>query len=96
MIGEIVKAAWHRGLSPRLHFWRTATGVEVDALVEHAGSLVPIEVKSGATATPPMAASIRRLRADLGDAVAAGFVAYTGDRRLPLGDDVTALPIAEL
>jgi predicted AAA+ superfamily ATPase len=96
VIGELVKAAWHQGLSPRLYFWRTATGVEVDALVESAGAFVPIEVKAGATATPLMARSIGRLRTDLGDAVAPGFVAYPGEQRLPLGNDVTALPIAEL
>ena len=96
VIGELVKTAWHRGNTPRLHFWRTATGVEVDALVEHAGSLVPVEVKAGATTTPLMARSIGRLRADLGGVVAPGFVVYPGEQRLPLGDDVTALPIAEL
>ncbi len=96
VIGELVKAAWHRGVPPRLHFWRTSTGVEVDALVECAGALVPIEIKAGATATPLMARSIGRLRTDLGDVVAPGFVAYTGAQRLPLGNDVTALPIAEL
>jgi predicted AAA+ superfamily ATPase len=96
VIGELVKAAWHQGASPRLHFWRTATGVEVDALVESAGSFVPVEIKAGATATPLMAASIRRLRSDLGAIVSPGFVVYTGDRRLPLGDDITALPVAEL
>ncbi len=96
VIGELVKTAWHRGNTPRLHFWRTTTGVEVDALVEHAGSLVPVEVKAGATTTPLMARSIGRLRADLGGVVAPGFVVYPGEQRLPLGDDVTALPIAEL
>jgi hypothetical protein len=96
VIGELVKAAWHRGAPPRLHFWRTSTGVEVDALVERAGALVPIEIKAGATATPLMARSIGRLRTDLAEVVAPGFVAYTGVQRLPLGNDVTALPIAEL
>lgn len=96
VVGELVKTAWHQGVSPRLHFWRTSTGVEVDVLVESAGALVPIEVKAGATATPLMARSIGRLRADLGEVVAPGFVAYPGEQRLPLGNDVTALPIAEL
>ena len=98
--GELLKAALHRGASPRLHFWRTATGVEVDLLAETAGvgsaRLVPVEVKSAATAVPGMARSIRQLMTDLGDAVAPGLVVYLGDRRLPLGDGITALPLAEL
>lgn len=32
--------------SPRLHYWRTASGAEVDFVVEHRARLLPIEVKS--------------------------------------------------
>jgi len=96
VISELVKAASHRGEVPRLHFWRTATGVEVDALVESSGLQVPVEVKASATAAAGMAKGIRRLRADLPGAVSSGYVAYTGDRRLPLGDGDIALPVGEL
>jgi uncharacterized protein len=100
VVSELVKAYLHRGQTPRLYFWRTATGVEVDVLVEHADAggqrLVPVEVKAGATATASMARAIRRLRGDLADHVASGYAVYLGDRRLPLGDEVTALPLAEL
>jgi len=100
VIGELFKAALHRGESARLHFWRTATGVEVDVLAqlwESGGErLVPLEVKTSATATARMARGIRGLRADMGGMVAPGYVVYLGDRRLPLGDDVTSLPLGEL
>lgn len=96
VVSELLKASWHRGERPRLYFWRTATGVEVDVLVEHEQSLIPVEVKSGATTTPVMGRSLGRLRADLGDVVAPGYVVYTGDQRLPLGEGASALPIAEL
>ena len=99
VIGELLKAALHRGETARLHFWRTATGVEVDVLAqlwESGGErLVPLEVKTSATATARMARGIRGLRADMGGMVAPGYVVYLGDRRLPLGDDVTSLPLAE-
>jgi len=100
VIGELLKAALHRGETARLHFWRTATGVEVDVLAQQwesgAERLVPLEVKTSATATARMARGIRGLRADLGGMVAPGYVVYLGDRRLPLGDDVTSLPLSEL
>jgi len=100
VIGELLKAALHRGETARLHFWRTATGVEVDVLAqlwESGGErLVPLEVKTSATATARMARGIRGLRADMGGMVAPGYVVYLGDRRLPLGDDVTSLPLGEL
>jgi len=100
VIGELLKAALHHGETARLHFWRTATGVEVDVLAQMwesgAERLVPLEVKTTATATARMARGIRGLRADLGGVVAPGYVVYLGDRRLPLGDDVTSLPFSEL
>lgn len=100
VVGELLKAALHRGETARLHFWRTATGVEVDVLAqlwESGGErLVPLEVKTSATATARMARGIRGLRADMGGMVAPGYVVYLGDRRLPLGDDVTSLPLGEL
>lgn len=100
VVGELLKAALHRGETARLHFWRTATGVEVDVLAQQwesgAERLVPLEVKTTATATTRMAGSIRGLRADLGEVVAPGYLVYLGDRRLPLGSGVTSLPLSEL
>jgi len=96
VVAELAKDAWHHGARPRLHFWRTATGVEVDVLLDDGASLIPIEVKARATAVAAMAGSIGRLRADLGDVVAPGYVAYPGHRRLPLGEGTLALPIADL
>ncbi len=100
VVSELVKAALHRGESPRLHFWRTATGVEVDVLAQTWGDagegLVPVEVKTTATASSRMAAGATRLREDLGALVAPGYVIYLGDRRLPLGADMTALPLGDL
>jgi len=100
VISELLKAALHRGETPRLHFWRTATGVEVDVLMERrdvgSGRVIPMEVKTSATATARMVGGIRGLRADLGDVVAPGYLVYMGDRRLPMGDDVTSLPLSEL
>ena len=100
VVGELLKVALHRGETARLHFWRTATGVEVDVVAEQqdigSGRLIPMEVKTSATATARMAGGIRSLRADLGDLVAPGYLVYLGDRRLPLGDDVTSLPLSQL
>ena len=49
---EVAKAYWHRGQEPRLWFWRTATGEEVDLFVETAGGIVAVEAKATATPTP--------------------------------------------
>lgn len=96
VLSEIVKTLTHRGLDPRVYYWRTMVGTEVDFMVETAGKLVPIEVKLSATPRPAMANSIRRFQSDLAGAAMPGYVVHPGDLRLPLGPKVTALPFAEL
>jgi hypothetical protein len=96
VLAEIVKTFWHRGEAPRVYFWRTATGVEVDIVVETRGRIVPIEVKLSATPRPAMAAGILALRRDLGEKVEPGYVIHPGEVRLPLGPGARALPFAEL
>ena len=93
---EIIKTYLHRGKEPRVYFWRTAAGAEVDILVEVNGYLVPIEVKLSATPRPAMAKGITILQADLGKKVAPGYIVHLGDVRLPLGQGAIALPFAEL
>ena len=96
VLSEIWKALLHRGIEPRVNFWRTATGVEVDIIVETSRELIPIEVKLSATPRPAMTSSIRTFRNALGDEVGRGYVVHPGEIRLPLGSDVTALPFSAL
>ena len=96
VLSEIVRTLTHRGTEPRIYFWRTSAGVEVDFVLETAGGLVPIEVKLSATPRPAMARSIATFRSDVGSAAAEGYVVHPGDTRAPLGGGVTALPFAAL
>ena len=96
VLSEIVKSAIHQGLVPRVFFWRTRTGTEVDIVVETDGKLVPIEVKLSTTPRPGMAASIRTLQKDFGPEAVPGYVVHPGDVRLPLGPGATALPFSDL
>ena len=96
VLSEIVKSATHRGLAPRVFFWRTRAGTEVDIVVESTGKLVPVEVKLTATPRPGMAASIRTFRNDLGAEAIPGYVVHPGAVRLPLGSGASALPFSDL
>ena len=95
VLAEIVKTFWHRGEEPQVYFWRTATGVEVDIVVEVGGRIVPIEVKLSATPRAAMAVGILALRQALGEKVEPGYVIHPGEVRLPLAPGVRALPFAE-
>ena len=96
VLSEIVKAITHMGIEPRVYFWRTSAGTEVDIVVETEGKLVPIEVKLSATPRPEMASSIKAFQTALGDKTLPGYVVHPGDVRLPLGSKVSALPFSDL
>lgn len=96
VLSEILKTLRGRGEEPQVHFWRTATGTEVDFVVESGGRLVPIEVKSSATPRPEMASGVNAFRRDHARTAAPGFVVHTGDLSLPLTPGVTAIPFAWL
>ncbi|MCM1531498.1 MAG: ATP-binding protein [Bacteroides sp.] len=49
VVNEFIKAAYNRGESPTLSFWRDSTGNEVDLLRYIKGDAQAYEIKSGAT-----------------------------------------------
>lgn len=95
-VAEIYKTLIHRGVDPRMYFWRTSTGVEVDIVIGSGRKLVPLEVKLSSTPRPAMAGGIKTFQEDFKDRALPGYVLHTGDIRLPLGSGATALPFTEL
>jgi len=96
VLSEIYKNVTHRGSDPRVYFWRTSTGAEVDIVFDSGRKLIPLEVKLSATPRPAMAAAIKTFQKDMGDKAASGYVIHPGNVTLPLGEKVTALPYTEL
>ena len=62
VITEVFKTLTHRGEEPRLYFWRTAQGEEVDLVVETGTQLIPVEAELAATPNPGMAKGIQLFR----------------------------------
>jgi uncharacterized protein len=73
-------------------FWRTATGDEVDFVLELGRQLLPIEIK--ATSRPRLGdvAPLRAFRQDYGKAARAGLLLHTGTMLEWLAPDVLAVP----
>jgi hypothetical protein len=96
VLSEIIKTLTHRGEEARVYFWRTSAGMEVDIVVEADEKLIPIEVKLSSTPRPAMAAGIKSFREVFGDKSMNGYVIHPGDVRLPLGQQIVALPFSDL
>lgn len=96
VLSEIVRTLTHRGIGPRISFWRTSAGSEVDFLIETGQQLIPIEVKLSATPNLRHARAIDVLKRDLGDRLLPGYVVHPGDTNLPLGPAATAIGLGSL
>jgi predicted AAA+ superfamily ATPase len=75
-----------------LGYWRTANGEEVDFVIETAGRLLPIEVKSAARPRLADAAHLRTFRAEYGRKSRAALLLHTGSTLEWLAPDVLAAP----
>jgi len=49
VIADTAKMYYSNGEVPPFYFWRDQSGLEIDLIVERAGKLLPVEIKSGQT-----------------------------------------------
>jgi predicted AAA+ superfamily ATPase len=73
-------------------YWRTASGEEVDLVIETGGRLLPIEIKAGARPRLADAAHLRSFREEYGKKSRAGLLLHTGSVLDWLAPDVLAVP----
>lgn len=93
VVAELYKKRLNRGLIPHFFHYRESRGLEVDLIIEEAGDLLAIEIKSAATLAQSFFQGVARFC----DAFASdqrrvsGQVVYGGETRHPRGD-LIALP----
>lgn len=81
-----------------LSFWHYRDrSREVDVVVERpSGEVVGVEVKAGATVRAGDFRGLRHMRERIGARLAAGVVLYAGERTLPFGEGLWAVPLSAL
>lgn len=81
----------------RLHHYRDQAGHEVDLVLERLnGDVVAIEVKATASPHSRDAAGLKLLRDNLGDRFKQGMLLHLGAGTIPIGDRISAVPLAAL
>jgi len=97
VVGELRKQiSWTEPQTALCHF-RTATGSEVDVVLERAdGSVAGVEVKASASAATSDFAALQTLRDQLGKKFITGVALYTGDQVVPFGDTLWLVPLPAL
>jgi hypothetical protein len=91
---ELVKQASFSDARPAVYHYRTAEGLEVDAVIEpRGGPVCAVEVKAAATLTPRDSRGMRSLADALGDEFGAGVILHTGSEAARLAPKIWALPL---
>ncbi len=88
---ELLKVAKYDGKKARLYYLRTADKQEVDFIIERGSEIVALEVKLAGTVHKTDFRHLAMLQANL-DNMRAGYIIYLGDRILPFGRDLYAIP----
>jgi uncharacterized protein len=87
------QSAWSQ-TRPQLYYWRTASGQEVDIVLEDsAGRLVGIEIKASATLGANDVRGLETLARTAGKRWIRGLVLYTGDQVIPFARDLHGIPL---
>lgn len=90
------QAGWSQ-TQPQFFFWRTASGQEVDLVLEDAaGRLVGVEVKASSTLSGGDVRGLQALAAAAGKRWVRGVVLYTGTEIIPFAGNLHGLPLALL
>jgi uncharacterized protein len=97
VVGELRKQISWTDPQMAIYHCRTATGLEVDVVLEKPdGSVAAIEVKASVTVAASDFAPIKALRDQLGQQFRAGVVLYLGDQIIPSGDKLWLVPVSAL
>lgn len=92
---EVLRLSTWSNVHLRFHHYRDKDQDEVDIILEDdAGEIVGLEVKASATVTAQDFKGLRKVAAATGTQFKAGWVLYDGDRILPFGEKMAAVPIS--
>jgi len=94
---ELRKQSTWSATQPELFYWRTASGQEVDVVLEdRAGRVVGVEVKTSATLSASDVRGLQALATTAGKHWVRGVVLYTGSEVIPFSANLHGVPISRL
>jgi len=93
VFSELLKAVNYSERPTNLFFFRLLDGKEIDFIIERGNSIIAIEVKLSQTVTKEDFKNITYLKKNISN-MKYGYVLYMGDRILPFGKNLFALPIS--
>jgi predicted AAA+ superfamily ATPase len=91
---ELRKQSTWSETQPQFFYWRTASGQEVDIVLEDSAErLVGVEVKANATSGRGDVRGLKALADTVGKRWLRGAVLYTGTEVIPFGSNLQGIPL---
>jgi predicted AAA+ superfamily ATPase len=95
VLAEVIKNFWNKGRIPKVFWWRTSYGEEVDFIIEDKGRIMPVEVKLSSKANSEMAKGLKIFCELFSDRIDKAFLVNLSGEKVILGRKITAVPLAE-
>lgn len=95
VLQEIVKKAYNQGKIPRVFWWRTSHGEEVDFIVEDKGKIIPIEVKTSVRVNTDMAKGMLSFSKLFEDKLEKAYLVCLAQERAILAKNIVAIPFID-
>jgi hypothetical protein len=91
VVAELLKTRYNQGRDSDIYFWRDSAGTEVDVVYEEGQKVKAIEIKSGKTFAPELAAGLESWMRYSGAQAGDCSLVYAGERKL-LWKDLRFVP----
>lgn len=95
VLGEIVRSFYNRGEIPRIFWWRTSYGEEVDFIIERKGKIIPVEIKLSAKVNMRMAKNLISFCNLFSDSIDKAFLVNLSHEKLMLDKKIFSIPLAD-
>ncbi|VAW15551.1 hypothetical protein MNBD_BACTEROID05-257 [hydrothermal vent metagenome] len=92
VLNEILRSFYHEGELPRVYWWRTSHGEEVDFIVERDGKLLPIEVKMTSRIHKGLAKNLDSFCRLFHDDINQGILVNLSNKKIKITDKIISMP----
>lgn len=95
VLSEVIKSFWNKGKIPKIFWWRTSYGEEVDFIIEDKGKIIPVEVKLSSKSNTQMVKGLKTFCKLFSDRVDKAFLVNLYGNTVILDKKITAVPFEE-
>lgn len=86
VVMEMVKARFNRALDPHMYFYRDSNQNEIDVILKHGNSLIPVEIKASSTYNSGYLQRLKYFKSLTKERCPTGYLVYSGDNEQRIQD----------